>query len=144
MCYYLAALILYINPIYCVIIWLEEESSAVVFAFYILDAAGQSAFFVVWLLFADSINRKARSHLVFYGPKIFIGFIIFVFNVVVLVYQFPSVSPLWSKNRNRSPVKAVSNWSSELQISFTAVSITSLVLMLIWVIYWYVLFIFIL
>ena len=135
-CYYLAALIIFINPIYCAIIWQQEVSPTLVFAFYFFDAMGQAAFFVVWLLFADSINRKAMSHLRFYLPKILIGFSIFVTSIVVLVYQFPSVSPANSTNSKRNPSQAVIDWSPELQYSFTAVSITVLLLMSIWVFYW--------
>lgn len=135
-CYYLAALIIFINPIYCAIIWQQDVSPTLVFAFYFFDAMGQAAFFVVWLLFADSINRKAMSHYRFYIPKILIGFSIFVTSIVVLVYQFPSVSPPNSTNSKRNPSQAVIDWSPELQYSFTAVSITVLLLMSIWVFYW--------
>jgi Wnt-binding factor required for Wnt secretion len=135
-CYYLAALIIFINPIYCAIIWQQDVAPTLVFAFYFFDAMGQAAFFVVWLLFADSINRKAMSHFRFYVPKILIGFSIFVTSVVVLVYQFPSVSPPNSTNSKRNPSQAVIDWSPELQYSFTAVSITVLLLMSIWVFYW--------
>lgn len=137
-CYYLAALILFINPIYCVIVWQKNVPPRVVFAFYFFDAMGQAAFFVVWLLFADNISRKAMSHFGFYGPKILIGFAIFVMTVVALVYQFPSVSPPQSTNSRRNPVQAVIDWSPELLYSFTAVSIAGLLLMLIWVVYWLV------
>lgn len=137
-CYYLSALILYINPIYCVIIWQQDVSAQIVFAFYFFDAMGQAAFFVVWLLFADNISRKAVSHLQFYGPKVLIGFSIFAMTVVALVYQFPNVSPARSLNGERSPVQAVINWTPQLQLSFTAVSIAQLVLMVIWTVYWLV------
>lgn len=137
-CYYLAALVLFINPIYCVIIWMPDMSPQVVFAFYFFDAMGQSAFFVVWLLFADNINRKLVSYWKFYCPKILIGFSIFAITLVGYVYQFPSVSPSYSRNSKRSPVQAVSNWSPDLQYSYTAVSIAVLLLMLIWVLYWLV------
>lgn len=135
-CYYLAALIIFINPVYCVIIWQQNISPQLVFAFYFFDAMGQASFFVVWLLFADSINRKSMSHFRFYCPKILIGFSIFFISVVLLVYQFPSVSPPNSTNSKRNPSQAVIDWSPELQYSFTAVSIAVLLLMLIWVIYW--------
>lgn len=135
-CYYLAALVLFINPIYCVIIWEPDISPAVVFAFYFFDAMGQSSFLVVWLLFADNINRKAMSKWKFYFPKILIGFAIFAITLVGYVYQFPSVSPSYSTNSRRSPVQAVINWSPDLQYSFTAVSIAVLLLMLLWVLYW--------
>lgn len=137
-CYYLSALILFINPIYCVIIWQQNVSPTIVFAFYFFDAMGQAAFFVVWLLFADNISRKAVSHLQFYGPKVLIGFSIFSMTVVALVYQFPNVSPAGSLNGERSPVQAVINWTPQLQLSFTAVSIAQLVLMIIWTVYWLV------
>jgi len=42
-CWYLTAVILFINPIYCVIIWMQSAPPrpAVVFAFYVVDAMGQ-------------------------------------------------------------------------------------------------------
>ena len=135
-CYYLSALILFINPIYCVIVWQDNVSPMVVFAYYFVDAMAQASFLVVWLLFADNIGRKAVSPLHFYGPKILLGFSIFTTTIVALVYQFPSVSPTSSVNSDRSPVQAVSNWSLELQRSFSGVSIAVLLLMAVWTIYW--------
>ena len=135
-CFYLTALIFFINPVFCVIIWLDDPSPAAVFAFYVCDAIGQSLFVVVWLMFADGINRKRLSAWLFYGPKILIGVLIFVMYVTQMALLFPSVNPASSVNSQRSPVLAVSNWSFELQRSFSAVSGTLLSLIVFWVIYW--------
>ena len=135
-CYYLAALILFINPVYCVIIWIDNASPEAVFAFYVFDAMGQATFVMVWLLFADSINRKRQSALVFYGPKFFISTVIFALYVAQSVLQLPSINPVGSAMNRRSPGEAVYNWSSDLQHSYTAVSIALLVSIGVWTVYW--------
>jgi hypothetical protein len=134
--FYLIALICFINPIFCVIVWLDEISPITVFVFYIFDAMGNSSFIVVWLMFADNISKKSVSKLVFYGPKILIGFATFVLTIASSIYQFPTLSPSGSLNKLRPPVQAVSGWLPQLLISYTAVSIAVLVLILIWTIYW--------
>ena len=136
LCFYLLALIFFINPVFCVIIWLDDPSPAAVFAFYVCDAIGQAMFVVVWLMFADGINRKRVSAWLFYGPKILIGTLIFIFYVAQMALLFPSVNPANSINSQRSPVLAVSNWSFDLQRSFSAVSGTLLSLIVFWIIYW--------
>lgn len=134
--FYLIALIFAINPIFCVIIWLDNQSPLIIFIFYIFDAMGNSSFIVVWLMFADNISKKTVSKLTFYGPKILIGFATFVLTIASTIYQFPTLSPLGSLNSLRSPVQAVTNWMPELLLSYTAVSIAVLVLIAIWTLYW--------
>jgi hypothetical protein len=94
--FYLIALICLINPIFCVIIWLDNESPLTVFVFYIFDAMANSSFIVVWLMFADNIGRKSVNKLTFYGPKILIGFATFVLTIASTTYQFPTLSPAGS------------------------------------------------
>lgn len=118
------------------IIWLDDPSPAAVFAFYVCDAIGQATFVVVWLMFADGINRKRLSALLFYGPKVLIGFFIFIMYVTQMALLFPSINPTNSVSSQRSPVLAVSNWSFDLQRSFSAVSGTLLSLIVFWVFYW--------
>lgn len=135
-CSYLTALILFINPVYCVIIWIDNASPGAVFAFFVIDAMGQATFFFSSLLFADSINRKRHSALVFYGPKVLISMAIFALYVAQSVLQLPSINPIGSEMNQRSPVEAVYNWSRELQHSYVAISIALLLLVGVWTIYW--------
>ena len=53
---YLFFLILYQNPVYCVLYWYEDTDASAVFSSYVLDSVGQTGFFVIWLMFADSIR----------------------------------------------------------------------------------------
>jgi hypothetical protein len=134
-CFYLVALILFINPFYCIIIWFQYVPVEAVFAFYVSDLLGQAAFFVVWLLFADSYRRKTSSQLEFYGPKILMGLCIFATSLAVLIYQFPDIDSEGKLNQ-RSAVQAVQNWSDALKRTFIAVSVTSFVLVGLWAIWW--------
>jgi hypothetical protein len=134
-CFYLVALILFINPFYCIIVWFQYVPIEAVFAFYTSDLLGQAAFFVVWLLFADSYRRKSSSRLVFYGPKVLLGAGIFVMSLTMLVYQFPDIDDQGKLNQ-RSAVSAVQDWSDELKRTFVGVSVALLILVSIWAIWW--------
>ncbi len=130
--YYLAALILFQNPIYCVICWSERPNENAVFAYYIVDSLSQTSFYVIWLLFSDGLKRKLQQGWLFYLPKLAIGTMIFCANVVILCYQFPSVTV----NMSRDPLLAVENWSSDTKSVFVAFSIAFLLLLWVWTIWW--------
>lgn len=129
--WYFVALILYQNPVYCIICWQNQPTSLAVFTSYVLDAFGQAAFFVIWLLFSDGLRRKS-NYFLFYIPKFTIGFLIFTFNLTILMLQFPSITPI----DNRSPLLSVNNWSDELKLVFISVSIGFLLLLVIWITWW--------
>eukprot|EP01041_Mallomonas_annulata_P002489 gene2489-4842_t len=130
--WYFFALILYQNPVYCVICWQDQPTSVAVFTSYVLDAFGQAAFFIIWLLFSDGLRRKS-NYFLFYIPKFIIGTLIFLTNIAVLLLQFPSLTNF----DNRSPLEAVNNWSHTLKLVYIWFSISFLMLLVIWIIWWY-------
>lgn len=129
--YYFVALILYQNPVYCVICWMKDPDVKSVYTAYIFDAFAQASFFVIWLLFSDGLSRKT-SYYAFYIPKYLMGLLIFATSVVVLTLQFPTINAY----DERSPVEAVYNWSYNTKITFCAFSLAFLCLLLIWTLWW--------
>jgi hypothetical protein len=68
---YFILLILFQNPGYCVIVWYTEPPTVVAaYASYVIGYFAQSGLFILWLLFADSIQRKTNSKTIFYAPKV--------------------------------------------------------------------------
>lgn len=132
---YLIMVILYQNPVYCVIVWTHSEASSA-YASYVLDYMAQSGMFIVWLLFADSVSRKTKSRLFFYGGKLLLGTLIFVCGLCILTFQFPTLNA--DSDVNRSPVEAVVNWSQLAQVQFIVFSITYLSLLSLWALIWVV------
>lgn len=130
--FYLFALILFQNPVYCVICWVREPSAVAVFSYYIIDSLSQTVFYVIWLLFADSLRRN-RGKAMFYGPKLFFGVVIFAANVVILTYQFPTLSPIIDRN----PLLAVYNWSGDTKRVLVGFSVLFLFLLWFWTIWWF-------
>ena len=72
--FYLIALILYQNPVYCVLVFLDDPTSQAVFGCYLLDCLAQASFFTIWLFFANALQRKT-NYVLFYSSKIFFGLI---------------------------------------------------------------------
>ena len=134
---YLVALIFYQNPIYCNISAsssnVENASSA--FASYVFDAIGQCTLFFIWLTYAASIFKKTTNKWAFYSMKTVLCLFIFICNLVMISYQFPSVT----KTRDRDPVEAVSEWSKTEKNSFIFFSVSFVVLQWVWTFYWCVL-----
>lgn len=132
---YFALVIFFQNPIYVVIDWYKDSPPpGLAYASYVLNYLGQSGLFILWLLFADSINRKAKSVYMFYLPKIFFGLMIFVCGIVVLTIQFPGLNP--SDAQKRNSVEAVINWTSDLRAQFIAFTFLYLLLILLWAVGW--------
>jgi len=132
---YFVLLVMFQNPVYCVIIWYELPSIEATYVSYVVDYLAQSGLFVLWLLFADSLNRKSASPWVFYIPKVLFGLAIFTSGIVILTYQFPGV--LTDQNLQRSPVEAVVNWSLQTQEEFVVFSCMYLVLLWLWTFLWF-------
>lgn len=99
--YYLLAVILFQNPIYCIVSRLENPSAASVYACYVLDALSEATLITIWLLFADGLSRQMGNIWTFYIPKILVGTFMFMVNVVVITLQFPSIN----LHDHRSPVE---------------------------------------
>lgn len=131
LCYFLA-LILYQNPVYCVLVYVDHPSPSAVFASYIFDYFGQAAFLVIWLLFADGFSRK-KHYCYFYTSKIIFGVLIVALQCIILTLQFPSLNPY----EDRSPVEAVYNWPDDTKRTLIAFSVMFLLLFLVWSIWWF-------
>lgn len=99
--YYLVAVILFQNPIYCVVSRLENPPSGAVYACYVLDALSEATLITIWLLFADGLSRQMGNIWAFYFPKILVGALMFGVNIVVITLQFPSIN----YHDHRSPVE---------------------------------------
>jgi hypothetical protein len=125
--FYMIALLLFQNPVYCVVSWTRTPSYQVVYAAYIIDAAAQASFFTLWLIFSDGLRRQFDYYL-FYVPKVLMGILIFGTSVVVTTMQFPSVTP-WV---DRSPVEAVVMWNQETKITFIIFSLSFLLFLWVW------------
>jgi hypothetical protein len=133
---YFILVILFQNPIYCIIVWFKNPPVAgAAYSSYVLSYLGQSGLFTLWLLFADPLHRKTYSKLLFYGPKLFIGLAIFTATMVVLTFQFPGLDPT---HPDRNAVEAVQDWSETLKLSFVSFTILYLVLIWVWTIYWFI------
>ena len=133
---YFILLIMFQNPVYCVIVWYDRPSNVAIYTSYVMDYLAQSGLFVLWLLFADSLNRKNSSPWKFYIPKAFFGLAIFTNGIVILTYQFPGL--LVNDSNQRSPVEAVVNWSSATQLNFIVFSCLYMILLLLWTLIWFV------
>lgn len=130
--FYLIALICFQNPIYCVICWIEDPGAVAVYAYYVLDSLSQVSFYVIWLLFADGLKRKSLKFYL-YAPKFLFGVLIFISSVVVLTYQFPSLSP----SMDRNPILAVNNWSGDTKRVLVGFCVMFLFLLWAWTIWWF-------
>ncbi len=135
---YFVLLIMFQNPVYCVIVWYQLPSAVATYASYVMDYFAQSGLFVLWLLFADSLNRKNASPWRFYLPKVFFGLAIFTTGVVILTYQFPGLLSTSLEGSQRSPVEAVVNWSQSAQQRFIGFSFLYLILLWMWTLLWFV------
>ena len=130
--FYFFVLLVYQNPIYCLICHVKHPSSVWVFMSYAFDAFAQASFFLIWLLFADGLRRQYYFYR-FYGPKVLITLLIFATNMAILVMQFPSVD----HTTNRPPSLAVYNWSRETKVLFIAFSLSFFSLLIIWSLWWF-------
>jgi hypothetical protein len=130
--FYFFTLILYQNPIYCVICHHRAPPGVWIFLSYALDAFSQASFFLVWLLFSDGIRRKSYFYM-FYLPKIFIALLIFLTNLGILMMQFPSVG--FTSDRSSS-LAAVYNWSRETKVTFIFFSLSFFSLVMLWFVWW--------
>lgn len=130
--FYFVALLLFQNPVYCVICHLKNPSGVWIFLSYALDAFSQASFFLVWLLFSDGIRRKSYVFM-FYLPKLFIAILIFLTNLGILMMQFPSVG--FTSDRSSS-LAAVYNWSRETKVTFIFFSLSFFSLVILWFLWW--------
>jgi hypothetical protein len=128
---YMIALVLFQNPVYSVVVWTEDPSPEVVFSAYVIDAAAQASFFTLWLILADGWKRQI-AYYSFYLPKIAMGLVLFATNLVILILQFPSVSP----SVHRSPVVAVDMWNKDTKLAIIIFSLSFLSLLWIWAAWW--------
>jgi hypothetical protein len=132
---YFFLVILFQNPVYCVIVWYTRQPPVTAaYATYLMNYIAQSGLFTLWLLFAHSYQRKVQRKTFFYGPKVFIGVVIFVFGVFILTYQFPSLA---LPRTDRSAVQAVENWTHRLKVSFVICTIIYLVCIMFWTVAWF-------
>ena len=133
--WYLILIIMYQNPIFCVIVWLSKATTNAIYSSYMLDSFAQSALFVIWLLFSDGLRRKVvTNRLVFYGPKVLFGTVIMGLQYVVLTLQFCSLDP---SNRTRTPLEAVQQWSYGVKIVFCIFSCGFLTALILWALWWF-------
>jgi hypothetical protein len=133
--WYLVLIIFYQNPVFCVVVWLQNASTGSIFASYLSDAFAQSALFAIWLLFSDGLKRKvASSRLVFYGPKILFGTVIMVLQYVVLTLQFCSLDP---QNNTRTPLEAVQEWENNVKVTFCIFACSFLIALVCWALWWF-------
>mmetsp|Transcript_16006 Transcript_16006/g.24135 ORF Transcript_16006/g.24135 Transcript_16006/m.24135 type:complete len:1161 (-) Transcript_16006:137-3619(-) len=130
--WYMMALVLFQNPVYCVITWHSSPSPDAVYTAYFIDAFAQASFFTIWLIYADGLRRQFNYY-TFYVPKLVMGLLLFATNLVVTTLQFPSVS----NDLERSPVTAVSEWSYNTKISFIVFSLSFLCLLMVWTAWWF-------
>lgn len=128
---YLVCIILYQNPIY-IIVNFHATAVGAFLAYFISDLA-QACLLVVWLLFADSVRSQEMSPLRFYLPKVLAGLAIFLTNLIILSFQFPSFSP----ESGRNPVESVYNWRSADKLLFVGASMCFLVLFWLWALVWF-------
>jgi hypothetical protein len=132
---YFILLILFQNPIYIVIVWFNPPPTPnAAYASYFFNNFAQSGLFILWILFADSLHRKTRRKLFFYGPKVFIGFMVFLTGLVILTFQFPSITP----GNTRNALVAVANWSTTMQIEFIVFTFAYLSFIFLWLFAWFV------
>lgn len=130
--FYFFVLLIYQNPVYCVICRVKSPSSFWVFTSYALDAFAQASFFLIWLLFADGMRRQSFYYR-FYVPKVIIAMLIFGTNMAILVMQFPTVNT----STVRTPALAVYNWSKDTKVMFIAFSLSFFSLLILWSLWWF-------
>lgn len=128
---YLVLVIMYQNPLYIIVNFHASAGGA--FAAYFFSDLAQACFLVIWLFFADSIHVQEKSFRGFYGPKILLGIAIFLSNMIILSFQFPSFSP----GSKRSPVEAVYDWQPGDKLLFIVASMTFLLLFWVWALIWF-------
>lgn len=132
---YFILLIMFQNPVYIVIVWFNPPPHpGAAYASYFFNDFSQSGLFILWILFADSLHRKTRRKILFYGPKVFMGFMIFLMSIIILTFQFPSVSP----GKPRDALVAVANWSTTLQVEFITFTFAYMIFIWIWMIVWFI------
>lgn len=132
---YLGMIVLYQNPVFCVIVWMSQAPTGWIFCSYFIDAMAQSALFSIWLLFSDGLRRKIiTSRLQFYSPKIAFGLFLFMLQIVVLAFQFCSLNPGHS---DRTPVESVENWLYNTKLTFCIFSVLFLISLIIWTLWWF-------
>jgi hypothetical protein len=132
---YLCLLILFQNPVYCIIVWIPTVSSSAVYISFVIQALAQCGLFILWLLFADPAQRKIKKIIFYYGPKIFIGFIIFLINIILLTYQFPGLQA-GPNSSKRDALLAVVNWTTSLQTQFITFTLLFLFFFWLWMFIW--------
>jgi hypothetical protein len=133
---YFILLILFQNPVYIVIVWFHNPppSPGAAYGSYFITNLAQSGLFILWLLFADTLHRKTRNKLVFYGPKVLVGFLIFLFESLILTFQFPSISA----DNTRDSLAAVANWSTVMQVEFITFTFGYLFFFFVWAVAWFI------
>jgi hypothetical protein len=129
---YFVVLIMYQNPLYFAASWFLSPPAGLVYAAYIVDAFGQTSFFVIWLLFADATHRRMSTAVDFYVPKLGVGLIILAINVAVLSIQFPSIDP----SNSRNPLTAVSNWPDITKYMFIGLYVLFTLSLVVWFVLW--------
>lgn len=136
---YFFLLILFQNPVYCVIVFFKSPPSInAAYGSYVLGYIAQSGLFILWLLFADSVHRKTSTKSYFYIPKILIGLIIFIFGILILTFQFPGVEVKHDSITSHNAVEAVDDWSDTIKERFIVITIIYLLLIWIWTIWWFI------
>lgn len=132
---YFILVILFQNPVYCVICWYQTPPSpTAAYSAFIVSNIAQAGLFFLWLLFASSYQRKKRSIFKFYTPKFLVGGFILSSAIAILTYQFPSLSiPI----TDRSAVQAVQNWPEQLKQSLVIVTIMYLGGIWLWAFLWF-------
>jgi hypothetical protein len=132
---YLCLLVLFQNPVYCIIVWIPTVSSSAVYISFVIEALAQCGLFILWLLFADPAQRKIKTLVFYYGPKVAIGFLIFLINIILLTYQFPGIQA-GSNSSKRDALLAVINWSTSLQTQFITFTLLFLFFFWLWMLIW--------
>lgn len=136
--WYLIAILLYQNPIYCIMDLAGGGDTGAAYSSYFIGFAGQIIFLVIWLLFADTLRyisiTSNNNKLIYYAPKVVFGGVIFLCYLVILTLQFCSLDP---HNKTRTPVESVYNWSNEVKTSFCAFSAILVALSVSWGLWWF-------
>lgn len=132
--WYMVMLLLFQNPVYCVISWSSDPQVEAVFTAYVLDAFAQSGFFTLWLVFADGLQKHLKAAVHFYTPKLLMGFLIFALNLGIVLVQFPTV---FLNASSAAAVEASSMWSEDKKVSLIVFSLSFLSLLWIWTLWWF-------
>lgn len=131
--YFLVALVLFQNPVYCVVSWSKRPSVGAVYAVYLMDGAAQALLFTLWLCFSDGLERQF-SNCSFYVPKVTLGLMIFGVSTVVATLLLPTLTP----DVQHTPVEALDGWSADTRFAFICFSISLLCLLVVWIVWWFV------